>query len=328
VARKVVILVKDDIAEAVLAALGGRSNVLTNTVCMTRLRVTLEDPQIVDYERLTDVQGVLGTVTRGRNGLEVVFGPRMIDGIYHAFIRLTGIAAGTDALFPMSRQESNMRVQINTSKPKAANVSSSLPGDEPAPQPASVTHTASAAIEAPLMDEDDISVLEDFLGSSSSTASASRTDKPSGSPSVLVINGPNLNMLGIREPDLYGKADFAALLELCKEAATEAGFKRCDCYQSNHEGDLVDRIQQAYFDGADGIIINPGAYTHTSIALLDAVNAVKLPTVEVHISAVEEREDFRQVSYIRQACIATITGCGTDGYLMAVDKLLEAQNEA
>ncbi len=320
VARKVVILVKDDIAEAVLAALGGRSNVLTNTVCMTRLRVTLEDPQIVDYERLTDVQGVLGTVTRGRNGLEVVFGPRMIDGIYHAFIRLTGIAAGTDALFPMSRQESNMRVQINTSKPKAANVSSSLPGDEPAPQPASVTHTASAAIEAPLMDEDDFSVLEDLLGSSSSTASASRTDKPSGSPSVLVINGPNLNMLGIREPDLYGKADFAALLELCKEAATEAGFKRCDCYQSNHEGDLVDVIQDAYCV-YDGIVINPGAYTHTSVALLDALKAVSIPAVEVHISHVDEREEFRQVSYVRAACFETISGLGIEGYRKAINDL-------
>ena len=144
---------------------------------------------------------------------------------------------------------------------------------------------------------------------------------------ILVINGPNLNMLGIREPEHYGRETYDDLVKkvdaYCTERGIEAAF-----YQSNHEGDLVDRIQQAYFDGADGIIINPGAYTHTSIALLDAVNAVKLPTVEVHISAVEEREDFRQVSYIRQACIATITGCGTDGYLMAVDRLLEAQNEA
>lgn len=139
---------------------------------------------------------------------------------------------------------------------------------------------------------------------------------------ILVLNGPNLNMLGIREPEHYGRETYEDLIrkidDYCAARGIEAAF-----YQSNHEGDLVDQIQQAYFDGMDGIIINPGAYTHTSIALLDAVNAVKLPTVEVHISAVEKREDFRQVSYIRLACVATITGLGTDGYLRAVDKLTE-----
>ena len=137
---------------------------------------------------------------------------------------------------------------------------------------------------------------------------------------LLVINGPNLNMLGIREPEHYGRETYDDLVKKIDAYCTERGIEAV-FYQSNHEGGLVDRIQQAYFDGADGIIINPGAYTHTSIALLDAVNAVKLPTVEVHISAVEEREDFRQVSYIRQACIATITGQGTDGYLRAIDRL-------
>ena len=139
---------------------------------------------------------------------------------------------------------------------------------------------------------------------------------------LLVINGPNLNVLGIREPAHYGKETYADLLEkiqnYCDEKHIDVAF-----YQSNHEGDLVDRIQQAYFDQVDGIVINPGAYTHTSVALLDAVKSVSIPTVEVHISKVEEREDFRQVSYIRAACIATITGKGTDGYLLAVDQLLE-----
>ncbi len=142
---------------------------------------------------------------------------------------------------------------------------------------------------------------------------------------LLVINGPNLNFLGIREPDHYGRETYQDLLEkiqsYCDEKQINVTF-----YQSNHEGDLVDRIQQAYFEKAEGIVINPGAYTHTSIALLDAVKAVQIPTVEVHISAVETREDFRQVSYIRAACIGTITGQGTDGYLRAID-LLEANNE-
>ncbi len=139
---------------------------------------------------------------------------------------------------------------------------------------------------------------------------------------ILVINGPNLNMLGIREPSLYGSGTYETL---CEKIGKYCGEKNVDVsfYQSNHEGALVDRIQEAFTDGTEGIIINPGAYTHTSIALLDAVKSVCIPTVEVHISKVEEREDFRQISYIRLACIATITGKGFDGYLEAVDALLE-----
>ena len=139
---------------------------------------------------------------------------------------------------------------------------------------------------------------------------------------ILVINGPNLNMLGIREPDQYGKGTYADLCNQIREYCESKGIG-VDFYQSNHEGCLVDRIQAAYSDGTDGIVINPGAYTHTSIALLDAVKAVSIPTVEVHISKVEEREAFRQISYIRAACVATITGKGFDGYLEAVDILTE-----
>ena len=140
---------------------------------------------------------------------------------------------------------------------------------------------------------------------------------------ILVINGPNLNMLGIREPDHYGKETYA---DLCEKIEKHCKNKNIEVtlYQSNHEGDLVDEIQKAY-GNADGIVINPGAYTHTSIAILDAVKSVNSPTVEVHISKVEEREDFRQVSYIRLACIKTITGHGTDGYLEAIDFLTEGR---
>ena len=136
---------------------------------------------------------------------------------------------------------------------------------------------------------------------------------------ILVINGPNLNMLGIREPGIYGKNSFTDLLALLEEAGKETGTEVTQ-YQSNHEGDLVDRIQWAY-GNADAIVINPGAYTHTSIALLDALKATRLRAVEVHISRVEAREDFRQVSYLRAACEKTITGHGTDGYLEAIDYL-------
>ena len=138
---------------------------------------------------------------------------------------------------------------------------------------------------------------------------------------ILVINGPNLNMLGIREPDVYGTQSYAALCRRIEEHAAARGVQ-VQLYQSNHEGDLVDKIQEAY-GTADGIVINPGAYTHTSIALLDAVRAVQLPTVEVHLSDIEQREPFRRVSYIRAACIAAVIGHGIDGYPEAMDLLIE-----
>jgi 3-dehydroquinate dehydratase-2 len=133
-------------------------------------------------------------------------------------------------------------------------------------------------------------------------------------------------MLGIREPDKYGSVSYENLLTMLKEHCESKDIEHI-IYQSNHEGDLVDKIQEAYFEGADGIVINPGAYTHTSIALLDAVKSVCLPTVEVHISKVEEREDFRQVSYIRSACLKTISGHGINGYVEAIDFLIEAKND-
>ena len=136
---------------------------------------------------------------------------------------------------------------------------------------------------------------------------------------ILVINGPNLNMLGIREPDIYGKATYADLCRLIETHAEKLGVT-VSLYQSNHEGDLVDAIQLAY-GKQDGIIINPGAYTHTSVALLDTLKAVAIPAVEVHISDPDTREDFRKVSFIRAACIKTIKGHGFDGYLEAMDFL-------
>ncbi len=139
---------------------------------------------------------------------------------------------------------------------------------------------------------------------------------------ILVLNGPNLNMLGIREPDIYGKETYKSLENKVKRYCHEKGIDVC-IKQSNYEGVLVDEIQNAYFEKYDGIVINPAAYTHTSIALLDAAKAVSLPTVEVHISDVDNREDFRKASYIRESCIATVSGKGTDGYLFAIDTIIK-----
>lgn len=143
---------------------------------------------------------------------------------------------------------------------------------------------------------------------------------------ILVINGPNINMLGIREPEIYGRESYDELIARTRKTA-----ERLDVgvtfVQSNHEGDLVDAIQNAYFQRMDGIIINPGAYTHTSIAILDAAEAVKIPVVEVHISDVSKREDFRQVSYIRKAAVATVMGRGIQGYSDAMEILVNKLDE-
>ena len=142
---------------------------------------------------------------------------------------------------------------------------------------------------------------------------------------IRVINGANINMLGIREPDIYGTTTYKNLCEMIESYAEEKDIE-VEILQSNHEGDLVDFIQGAY-QNADAIVINPGAYTHTSIAILDAVKAVAIPTVEVHISKVDTREKFRQISYIRQACVKTISGKGVEGYIEAINFLLEFNAE-
>ena len=136
---------------------------------------------------------------------------------------------------------------------------------------------------------------------------------------ILVINGPNLNMLGIREPDIYGKSTYKDLVEMLQAHADKKGVE-VEFYQSNHEGEIVDRIQAAY-GNTDGIVINPAAYTHTSVAILDALKAVGIPTVEVHISEVSERESFRQLSYVSLIAKKTIAGKGFEGYIEAFDEL-------
>ena len=142
---------------------------------------------------------------------------------------------------------------------------------------------------------------------------------------LLVINGPNLNMLGLREPDIYGRQDYAALEKLIRDTCAGEGIE-VEIFQSNHEGAIVDKIQAAY-GNTDGIVINPAAYTHTSVAILDALKAVAIPAVEVHISDVKSREDFRQISYAGMACVKTYMGLGFEGYRQAVLYLKEYLQE-
>ena len=143
---------------------------------------------------------------------------------------------------------------------------------------------------------------------------------------ALVINGPNLNMLGIREPGIYGSDNYDRLVQICKEAGAAQGFDEVEVFQSNHEGSIVDKIQEAY-GKVDGIVINPAAYTHTSVAILDALKAVAIPAVEVHMSDIQKREEFRHLSVTAPACIAQIRGHGFESYTMAIDMLAKLNPE-
>lgn len=294
------------IAKEVLDAVGGKANVTGNDICMTRLRIKTEDPSLVDTDQLTATRGVLGIVQRGKGGIEVVFGPGKVEDVHEALADLTGIESSETGF--SDDGPSRMDV-IVSSHAETADEDTAVGDDE----------------------DDDLSSVESLVSllDADDETSEKRPEPSCGDAvedvepvSVLVLNGPNINMLGIREPGIYGSESYTDLLQLCQDTAAEVGFDRCTCYQSNHEGDLVDAIQDA-MGKYDGIVINPGAYTHTSIAILDAAKAVRLPIVEVHISKVEEREEFRQVSYIRQACFETITGMGINGYRKAILDLAE-----
>lgn len=295
------------IARDVLAAVGGAKNVTANDICMTRLRLLTEDPSLVDTEQLSGTSGVLGIVKRGTNGVEVVFGPGKVDGVHDAIAGLTGLDSdAADFSSDAPAEADALRVTISDK---------GLPSSDDAED------------DKGAMDLDDMRELMSILDAENQKDEPAEAEggaveeEPEGAR-VIVINGPNINMLGIREPKIYGSKSYQALLQLCQEAAKDAGFAECSCFQSNHEGDLVDAIQDAY-GSYDGIVINPGAYTHTSIAILDAAKAVGLPMVEVHISKVDEREDFRQLSYIRAACFETVCGLGIEGYRKAIYDLAE-----
>lgn len=287
------------VAQQVLGALGGVENIEKHGVCMTRLRVVVRDSSLVNKTGLGDARGVLGVVQRGEGAFEVVFGPSVVDDVFQELAALTGLDESDDLGDSL---EGLSTTQIKTQLDPGRRMSFDQ-------QASALAHALGADADADAESAEGVDVLTHILNG---------THSPEPKPKkVLVINGPNINMLGIREPELYGTADYEALLELCHAAALEAGFDECSCLQSNHEGDLIDAIQNAYGTYA-GIVINPGGYTHTSVALLDALKAVQLPTVEVHITDVDEREPFRRISYVRLACFETIAGLGIEGYRKAI----------
>ena len=276
------------IAHEILNAIGGSKNLTHNEVCMTRLRLSIDDMTLIDHEQLATATGVLGIVGKGSNGLEVVFGPNLVGQVNDA---LNCILAEPEKTFCSLDEKRS---------------------DNPAQHNEEVDELISLLAQKNTLDQDE----EDFDGLVSDL-DADDFEDDLEAPRLLIINGPNINMLGIREPEIYGKADYRTLIEVCKAEAQSQGFSNCVCYQSNHEGDLVDAIQDA-LGSYDGIIINPAAYTHTSVALLDAALAVQIPMIEVHLTDISTREDFRQISYIKDACFATVAGKGIDSYREAI----------
>lgn len=353
-------------ARAVLKNIGGKGNVVQNDLCMTRLRLRVANPTLIDRDALINTTGVLGVVTFGSNGLEVVFGPRSVQEVFNAFQAITGLEP-TMELPPLGRRAaSGINVHITDTKPREAGIEELAGAIDNAAPVASQPRAHALLAHAPLsmhssheedshadadstldlqrlMDLDsaidpdddadelyetfeddpvDADLAEDGPAGEKDADVAVAGASPADGPRLLVINGPNINLLGVREPDLYGHEDYASLLALCNEVAEDAGFASCECYQSNHEGAIVDRIQEA-MGTIDGIVINPAAYTHTSVAIMDALKAVQIPAVEVHISKVSEREDFRQVSYVRKACFETVMGMGIQGYAKAIRDLAD-----
>lgn len=280
------------IAYEILNAIGGSKNLIHNEVCMTRLRLSISDMTLIDYEQLSTATGVLGIVGKGANGLEVVFGPNLVNQV-------------NNSLDQILEEPEVTSCSLNEKH------SASLPTHNE-----EVDELISLLAQKNTIDQN----KEDFDSLASDLDTDDFEDNYEDdleAPRLLIINGPNINMLGIREPEIYGKADYRTLIEACKTEAQSQGFSECVCYQSNHEGDLIDAIQDA-LGSYDGIIINPAAYTHTSVALLDTALAVQLPMIEVHLTDISTREDFRHISYIKDACFATVAGKGIDSYREAI----------
>ena len=247
---------------------------------------------LIDYEQLSTATGVLGIVGKGANGLEVVFGPNLVNQV-------------NNSLDQILEEPEVTSCSLNEKH------STSLPTHNE-----EVDELISLLAQKNTIDQN----KEDFDSLASDLDTDDFEDNYEDdleAPRLLIINGPNINMLGIREPEIYGKADYRTLIEACKTEAQSQGFSECVCYQSNHEGDLIDAIQDA-LGSYDGIIINPAAYTHTSVALLDTALAVQLPMIEVHLTDISTREDFRHISYIKDACFATVAGKGIDSYREAI----------
>ena len=311
-----------ELAAAVLECVGGKKNVRDNSLCATRLRIRVYDPQLVNHNALNSIRGVLGIATRGDDGIEVVFGPNLVKRVYEPFIWLTGVPGQIGNDEPSAshkvRHASKMHVQITPEVPgkpvTTFDSSDQTTGED------SLEEDDTTDLLDLLLDKDSDLPLSDVVDDASSDIDL---DDAAEEPSLLVINGPNINMYGTRASSRKSKDTFSDLLALCHTSAIELGFASCDCFQSNHEGELVDRIQDALYQHVTGIVINASAYAHSSLAILDALHIAEIPAIEVHLNLYDEEDPFRYVSYIGKACIETITGSDISCYRKAIEHLAD-----
>ena len=321
----------DDIAAAVLECVGGFSNVEGNSLCATRLRITLRDVGKVNRNALHSINGVLGLADRGASGIEVVFGPNLVRGVYRSFERLTGLFSRDHNAAEPRKSSTNFQVKITPETPGA-----------PLVRGAGARGTTEEIVPPPPIDDDTNALLEMLdvprVIRSSGRASAPTPDEDEETedaiqeqtddavqeqdlrPRLVVVNGPNVNLYG--QGASQEDESYATLLEVCRASALDAGFACCDCYQSNHEGDLIDCIQDAC-GAADAIVINAGGYAYSSIALLDALIYADIPAIEVQLPRPIEGNGLPWQSYVGRACLTTITGQGVEGYRIAIYDLAQ-----
>ncbi len=291
----------EDLAQKIILAVGDKSNLENYQICMTRLRLNLRDMSLVNREELKALPHVLGIVNRGPNQLDVVLGFGVIQHLYNSMSAY------------MNDEE------VIPEKPK-------LNASE---RPITPANRKSYQAQAKARSEKATSDLDYLCSLLDEQTELVQENQPQSNLKLLIINGPSINFLGFRQKEIYGTETYSDLVQMCKATAHECGFNTCLCFQSNHEGEIVDKILSAY-KNFDAIIINPAAFTHTSVAILDALLAVDIPYIEVHISDPKKREKFRHHSYLEENALKTITGKGIEGYREAIEyfaKYLKSNKE-
>ncbi len=293
----------EDLAKSIIIAVGDKPNLESYQICMTRLRLYLKDMSLVNREELKALPHVLGIVNHGSNQLDVVLSFGVIQHLYNSMSAYMNDEQPLPEIPRLNASERPITPANRKSFRAQAKAQAQAHGEE---------------------EDSDIDYLCSLLDEKNQAVSDE--ESPQSDLKLMIINGPSFNFLGFRQKEIYGTETYSDLVQMCKATAHECGFNTCLCFQSNHEGEIVDKILSAY-KNFDGIIINPAAFTHTSVAILDALLAVDIPFIEVHITDPKKREEFRHFSYYEHDALKTISGKGIQGYKEAIEYFAEYLKE-
>ncbi len=285
----------EDLAKQIILAVGDKPNLKSYQICMTRLRLHLRDISLVNRDELKALPHVLGIVNHGEDMLDVVLSFGVIQHLFNSMSAYMNDEQPLPEIPKLNAHERPITPANRKSYHAQARAKHRLNDTD-------LDYLCSLLDESDKIQEDDEELQSDLK--------------------LMIINGPSFNFLGFRQKEIYGTDTYSDLVQMCKTTAHDCGFNTCLCFQSNHEGEIVDKILSAY-KNFDGIIINPAAYTHTSVAILDALLAVDIPFIEVHISDPKKREPFRHFSYYENDAIKTISGKGIEGYREAIEYFAE-----